>query len=129
PDRAARIALGACALTAWDLFLDPQMTRLGLWTWHVPGPYRGVPLSNFVGWLLVSLLVMVLIDGITAGRATASAGLVCLYTTMAVMETVGFAVIFTPPDPLVAALGGACMGTFAVAAWVGIGRRSRAWQT
>ncbi|MFF4418957.1 carotenoid biosynthesis protein [Streptosporangium sp. NPDC001559] len=127
--RATRIVLGACALTAWDLFLDPQMTRLGLWTWHVPGPYRGVPLSNFVGWLLVSLLVMVLIDGITAGGTTTSAGLVGLYTVMALMETVGFAVVFTPPDLLVAVLGGVCMGCFAVAAWSGIRRRSRAWQT
>ncbi|MFF0578129.1 carotenoid biosynthesis protein [Streptosporangium saharense] len=127
--RVTRIVLGACALTAWDLFLDPQMTRLGLWTWHVPGPYRGVPLSNFVGWLLVSLLVMVLIDAITAGGAPASTGLVSLYTAMALMETVGFAVVFAPPDPLVAVVGGVCMGCFAVAAWTGIGRRRRAWRT
>ena len=28
-----RIALGAVALTAWDLFLDPQMTAEGYWRW------------------------------------------------------------------------------------------------
>ena len=28
-----RIVLGAAALTAWDLFLDPQMVGEGYWTW------------------------------------------------------------------------------------------------
>ncbi len=121
--RVARITLGACALTAWDLFLDPQMTRLNLWTWSDPGPYRGIPVSNFVGWLLVSLLVMALIDVIVAGRAARSAGLVSIYTVMAFMETLGFAAVFDPPDPLVATAGGICMGLFAALAWAGMGRR------
>ncbi|GII84003.1 membrane protein [Sphaerisporangium siamense] len=113
---AARAATGALALTAWDLFLDPQMTRLGLWEWADAGPYRGVPLSNFAGWLVVSLLVMVVI-GAVAGEPVRGGGLVALYTVMAVMETVAFAAVFRPPDPLVAAVGGAAMGTFALLAW------------
>ncbi|GAT65830.1 membrane protein [Planomonospora sphaerica] len=115
--RAARVALGAAALTAWDLFLDPQMIRLGLWVWHEPGPYRGVPLGNFAGWLAVSLLVMVLIDLSLPDPAARSTGLTALYTVMAVMETIGFAVVFDPPDPLVAAAGGICMGVFVLLAW------------
>ncbi|WP_271217469.1 carotenoid biosynthesis protein [Streptosporangium carneum] len=127
--RGTRIVLGACALTAWDLFLDPQMTRLGLWTWDVPGPYRGVPVSNFVGWLLVSLLVMALIDRTVARRDAGSAGLVSVYTAMALMETLGFAAVFDPPDPLVAASGGICMGLFAVLAWSARSRRPwRPWK-
>ncbi|GAA4209709.1 carotenoid biosynthesis protein [Microbispora amethystogenes] len=127
-----RVCLGAVALTAWDLFLDPQMLRLGLWVWAEPGPYRDVPLGNFAGWLLVSLLVMTLIERIahhpapaapgTAARAGAT-GLVALYTVMAVMETVGFAVVFRPPDLLVAAAGGAAMGTCALLAWRGTWRK------
>ncbi|KAA9374610.1 carotenoid biosynthesis protein [Microbispora cellulosiformans] len=129
---AGRVCLGAVALTAWDLFLDPQMLRLGLWVWAEPGPYRGVPLGNFAGWLLVSLLVMTLIERIahhpapaapgTAARAGAT-GLVALYTVMAVMETVGFAVVFRPPDLLVAAAGGAAMGMCALLAWRGTWRK------
>ena len=118
--RAARIVLGALALTAWDLFLDPQMMRLGLWSWEEIGPYRGVPISNFVGWLTVSLLVMALIDAVLADPATRGDGLVSVYTVMAVMETVGFAAVFDPPDRLVAVAGGICMGVFVVSAW---GRR------
>ncbi|MER6508829.1 carotenoid biosynthesis protein [Nonomuraea sp. NPDC001636] len=112
----ARVCAGAGALTAWDLFLDPQMVRLGLWTWAREGFYRGVPLSNFAGWLLVSALVMVVVGGIVRAAAPAR-GLLALYTVMAVMETVGFAAVFRPPDLLVAAAGGITMGAFAAPAW------------
>ncbi|MEU6412763.1 carotenoid biosynthesis protein [Microbispora sp. NPDC046933] len=154
--RLTPILTGALALTAWDLFLDPQMLRLGLWVWAEPGPYRGVPLGNFAGWLLVSLLVMVLADRLTGERPGHSAagrsvpgrpvsgveaagrgacggggrvagtpgttGLAALYTVMAAMETLGFAVVFRPPDPFVAAAGGLAMGAFALLAW------GRAWR-
>ncbi|TDE34324.1 carotenoid biosynthesis protein [Actinomadura sp. 6K520] len=113
-----RWAAGAFALTAWDLFLDPQMLRLGLWTWVHEGPYRGVPISNLAGWLVVSLLVMVLLD-LVAGRpgAAAPGGLVAIYGVMAAMETLAFAAVFEPPDRGVAVAGGIAMGTCAVLAW------------
>ncbi|WP_406315811.1 carotenoid biosynthesis protein [Streptosporangium sp. NBC_01639] len=115
--RAGRIVLGALALTAWDLFLDPQMIRLDLWVWHDPGPYRGIPISNFVGWLVVSSLVMALIDTVVAVPDARGTGLVAIYTVMAVMEVIGFAAVFDPPDPLVAVVGGIGMGLFAILAW------------
>ncbi len=65
--RAGRIAAGAVALTAWDLFLDPQMIRNGFWQWAHPGPYQGVPLSNFAGWLLVAAAAMTVFDVLLAG--------------------------------------------------------------
>ena len=37
---ARRVALGAVALTAWDLFLDPQMTAEGFWRWSRGGVPR-----------------------------------------------------------------------------------------
>ncbi len=117
----ARVCAGAGALTAWDLFLDPQMVRLGLWSWAENGLYRGVPLTNFAGWLLVSALVM-LVVGAICGDARPGRGLLALYTAMAVMETVAFAAVFDPPDPLVAAAGGITMGAFAAPAW------RRTWQ-
>lgn len=114
----ARWLTGAAALTAWDLFLDPQMLRLGLWTWAGEGAYRGVPVSNFAGWLVVSLLVVGMIDLIVGRRgAAASGGLVAIYGVMTVMETLAFAAVFEPPDRLVALAGGAAMGTFAALAW------------
>ncbi|QXJ22248.1 carotenoid biosynthesis protein [Actinomadura graeca] len=124
----ARWAAGAAALTAWDLFLDPQMLRLGLWTWADGGPYRGVPLTNFAGWLAVSLLVMAVVDawtgtGTRPGAAAASRGLVVLYTVMAAMETLAFAAVFEPPDRTVAVAGGIAMAAFALPAWSAVWRR------
>lgn len=112
----ARVCVGAGALTAWDLFLDPQMVRSGLWTWAQDGFYRGIPLSNFAGWLLVSALVM-LVVGRVCGDDGPGRGLLVLYTVMAVMETVAFAAVFEPPDLLVAVAGGITMGAFAAPAW------------
>ena len=57
----ARVLVGGWALASADLFLDPQMVDRGYWTWrdptpHLPGVGR-VPLTNFAGWLLVSLVI------------------------------------------------------------------------
>jgi uncharacterized membrane protein len=55
-----RIPCASLALTAWDLFLDPQIVRTGLWTWLDPGFYAGIPLQNYVGWLVTALLLFTL---------------------------------------------------------------------
>jgi uncharacterized membrane protein len=118
--RAGRIAAGAVALTAWDLFLDPQMIRNGFWRWAHPGPYQGVPLSNLAGWLLVSAGLMAVFDGVLRSRSPQLTphhpGLLTTYTVMGVMETVGFAVIFHHGREI--ALAGALgMGIPAALAW------------
>ncbi|MEU8297246.1 carotenoid biosynthesis protein [Micromonospora sp. NPDC048909] len=57
-----RVALAAVGLAAWDLFLDPQMVAEGYWRWRdateaLPG-LPGVPVSNYLGWLLFAVLLM-----------------------------------------------------------------------
>jgi bisanhydrobacterioruberin hydratase len=49
---APRIALSALLLVLIDAVLDPGATALGFWIWPEGGPYYGVPLTNFAGWLL-----------------------------------------------------------------------------
>ena len=49
---ASRIALSALLLVLIDAVLDPGAAALGFWAWPGGGPYYGVPLSNFAGWLL-----------------------------------------------------------------------------
>ncbi|QBI22076.1 carotenoid biosynthesis protein [Egibacter rhizosphaerae] len=52
------VPLAAWALTAWDLYLDPQMVAEGHWRWTGDAPaLLGIPLSNYAGWLLVSALI------------------------------------------------------------------------
>jgi len=35
-----------------DIVLDPAAVHVGFWTWDQPGFYYGVPLINFVGWII-----------------------------------------------------------------------------
>ncbi|GAC1319365.1 MAG: hypothetical protein NVSMB12_18620 [Acidimicrobiales bacterium] len=111
--RLPRIAVGAAALTAWDLFLDPQMTRERYWVWTDGGPYRHIPLSNYAGWLGCAAVVMALLAVAVPGSRR-SAPLVGLYAWMAVMETLGFAVFFG--DLVVAVVGGVVMVPLAATA-------------
>lgn len=56
-----RILLPALWMTAIDLVIDPLAAHeLGYWKWLTPGPYFGIPLSNFAGWFAVSLAIFAL---------------------------------------------------------------------
>lgn len=118
---ARRLGLGAVALTAWDLFLDPQMVGEGYWQWRRPGRYRGIPLSNYLGWLLVSAAVMGCLERLLPPDSDADGSLVGEYTAIGVLETVGFARYFA--DPLVAVVGGSAMVPLSIVALVN--RRKR----
>ena len=112
---ATRIALGSAALTAWDLFLDPQMVGEGYWAWARRGVYRGIPLSNYLGWFVTGLGVMALLEAAlppSEDPGRADGALVGEYAYMGVMETVGFARYFR--DPVVAVVGG--LGMLPIAA-------------
>lgn len=117
-----RIALGAVALTAWDLFLDPQMVGEGYWIWPDGGAYRGIPLGNYAGWLLTSAGAMLLLERLLPPRR-ASRAAVAQYAVVAGMQTVGFAVFFG--DVVVAAVGGAAMLPIAAAAVLRLRRSAR----
>lgn len=52
--------LSAMIMTAWDLPMDPLMSGLSYWVWEQGGPYFGVPLQNFAGWLLTTFTVYML---------------------------------------------------------------------
>ncbi|MFW6773606.1 carotenoid biosynthesis protein [Nocardioides sp. CPCC 205120] len=71
----ATALVGALALTAWDVFLDPQMVDAGHWVWADPHPtlpgVTGIPLTNFAGWLLVSLLMVAVLDRLLPGHGDA----------------------------------------------------------
>ena len=58
-------------LTAWDVSMDPAMVRTNHWSWHLTSPaeqtwvqrtfvsdlFYGMPLSNWLGWLLTGTVV------------------------------------------------------------------------
>ncbi len=64
--RVTCAAIGAVAMTSWDLFLDPQMTSAGFWNWapgaeSLPG-VPGIPAVNYLGWLGASFVLMLLLS-------------------------------------------------------------------
>lgn len=113
--RLGRVVVGAAALTAWDLFLDPQMVDNGYWDWAVDGAYHGIPLSNYAGWFGVSILVLGIVDRIRPHDRPPGIGLIGLYTWWAVMNTIGFVVFFG--EPVVGLVGGIGMGSVTLLAW------------
>ena len=64
--RAHVVLIGAWTITAWDLFLDPQMVGEGHWRFADPTPALpgspGIPLTNYAGWFLTGLLIFWVLD-------------------------------------------------------------------
>jgi len=48
------VLYAAVLLTLVDSVLDPGAASLGFWVWPEGGPYYGVPVSNYLGWLFSS---------------------------------------------------------------------------
>ena len=56
-ERVALAVVAAFVMTQWDVVMDPpEATISKAWIWHDGGAHFGVPLSNYLGWLLTSWL-------------------------------------------------------------------------
>jgi putative membrane protein len=121
----AVVAVGAVALTAWDVFLDPQMVAAGHWTWFDTSPglplIPGVPLTNYIGWLLVSLVIMAILDRALPREQPPSAPAAVLYLWVYFSSVMGHAVFFDLPGSAIT--GAVIMGTVAVPFAVALVRR------
>lgn len=115
--RAMTIVVGAIALSAWDLFLDPQMVGEGWWTWadarslHLLG-VEEIPVQNYVGWLLSTAVLMSLLVLLPRRRASNALPLV-MYTWMWLGGIIMN--LFWLDEPWVALWGGLAMGSIVAA--------------
>jgi uncharacterized membrane protein len=113
------LPVAALALTAWDVFLDPQMVRAGLWTWARTGEYVGIPLENYAGWLLTALI---LFAGFSRLRVEHSGSHLTWFAVLPVLSYCwtwfGSSIvnIFWWSQPIVGIAGFVAMGIFAVPA-------------
>lgn len=57
-----RVASAVIAVVAVDAVLDPAAVAVGFWSYVPPGGYYGVPLSNYLGWVLSGTVAVVLVD-------------------------------------------------------------------
>jgi lycopene beta-cyclase len=89
--------LSALAFTAWDLFLDPQMVGWGFWVWDKPGLYFGIPLSNYLGWIIVSAIIT-----LVANPKDLPVGpLALVYVLTWILQTIGQGIFWSQPGPAV----------------------------
>ena len=107
----AFVAVSALAFTAWDFYLDPQMVHWGLWVWDVSGPYFGIPLANFAGWLLISALITAL----ARPPALPQTPLIVIYALVWLIEAIGQVFFWGLRGP--ALFGFIGMGVFVALAW------------
>ena len=124
--RWVQLSMMAASITAWDVFLDPQMVGEGYWQWQPASlAFRGIPFVNYAGWFATALINSALVRVICrAPHAVKSHGAIqqlsiATYTTLTVLSTIGFVFFFD--DVVVAAVGAVAMGT---CLWWGL-RRSR----
>lgn len=106
------VLLSAAAMTAWDLFLDPQMVNWNFWVWdRVPAvSYFGIPWLNFLGWFVSAAIMTALL------RPPPMEGmrvkLLILYTIIWLLQTGGLLLFWGLPGPAVAGFLG--MGTMVI---------------
>jgi uncharacterized membrane protein len=74
PGIAGLAVVAALVMTAWDTVMDPGMAAAGNWVWEQGGPYFGVPLRNYWGWLLTTFPVYVGAGLLWRGRSVGRQG-------------------------------------------------------
>ncbi|ELY51984.1 bisanhydrobacterioruberin hydratase [Natronorubrum bangense] len=57
-----RVLSAIVAVVAIDLVLDPAAVAIGFWEFNPAGVYYGVPVSNYVGWVISGTVAVVLVD-------------------------------------------------------------------
>jgi putative membrane protein len=58
----AAVLFSTTLLVAWDLLLDPAMSRVtSYWVWAESGSYYGMPWMNLVGWGVTGLVLLTVI--------------------------------------------------------------------
>lgn len=57
-DGPRAILAASVLLVAWDLVLDPAMSKItSYWIWMRPGDYYGMPWTNLLGWVVTGILL------------------------------------------------------------------------
>lgn len=106
PFLLAQSAVAAMVITAWDTVMDPSMTAAGYWIWRHPGPYFGVPLHNYAGWLLTTLTIYFLTGLLFARQPPPVAALHPLasdsFAVLPVLLYAWFALRYTVNEPVAA---------------------------
>ncbi len=56
-----QLVLSASILVLVDMVLDPAAVVLSIWVWLIPGPYYGIPITNYTGWFLTAFIASIIL--------------------------------------------------------------------
>lgn len=101
--RIAFIGVASLALTAWDLYLDPQMVAWSLWIWGDPSgfSYFGIPWINYAGWLLAGVTITGLASIVIRRETLPIVPLLVVYVITWLLEFIGLLFFWGLPGPAV----------------------------
>ncbi|KXH76120.1 MAG: hypothetical protein AM326_07680 [Candidatus Thorarchaeota archaeon SMTZ-45] len=60
-DWRLHLVLSAVILVLVDMVLDPAAVVLSIWVWLTPGPYYGIPITNYIGWFLTAFIASIIL--------------------------------------------------------------------
>jgi uncharacterized membrane protein len=109
-----RAVVAGFAFMAWDVYLDPHLTKWKFWEWDQPGAFEGVPLVNFLGWFLWAVVISLVVLVIAGGQPLFPGPLVMVYAVTWLLQGGGHFVFWRWPRS--GAAGFLLMGSVAVPA-------------
>jgi putative membrane protein len=94
-----------------------MMVTWGVWVWDQPGSYFSIPWSNYLGWLLVSGVITILIR---PGKLPLTP-LLIIYTSVWLLKSSGLGLFWGIHGAAI--VGGIFMGIITILAWRELIRR------
>ncbi len=112
------ILLGTSLLVAWDLLLDPAMSKVtSYWIWGETGSYYGMPWSNLLGWGVTGLALFIILNKLAPEPRTSLRFATSIYGVNFALP-LGFCILNQYWLAVCAGIGGVLL------AWFVIGRYS-----
>jgi putative membrane protein len=110
------ILLSTSLLVAWDLLLDPAMSKVtSYWVWGETGSYYGMPWSNLFGWAVTALVLFVILHK-TVPEPRSSAGFAIAVYGVNFALPLGFCMLNRYWLAVIAGMGGVLSG-FLLFSW------------
>jgi uncharacterized membrane protein len=121
------ILLGTSLLVAWDLLLDPAMSKVtSYWVWGEIGGYYGMPWSNLFGWGVTGLVLFIILNKIEPKPSSSLCFAVAVYAVNFALP-LGFCILNRYWVAVIAGIGGVA-GGFLFCSWQRMTTRAPAAQ-
>jgi len=119
------IVLGTALLLAWDLLLDPAMSKVtSYWIWGETGSYYGMPWSNLFGWSVTGLVLFIILNKTTPKPTGKISFAVSVYVVNFALP-LGFCILNQYWIAVAAGVGSAVVAWLLPGGWRGKGLLSR----